>query len=104
METARRRVIARYVGDQDSQVMDQGRCLGIMQKGSKLEALTQLAEDDPTLKIIALEPRDESAVCRNGLFGIFRVLQERIDDSELLSDAEPLEIPAQKLNRILTNI
>ncbi|HMS31462.1 MAG TPA: hypothetical protein PJ984_03635 [Candidatus Saccharibacteria bacterium] len=94
MESALDRVLTRHMGAQDRQTVNRGRCLRVIPQGLRLEELTKLAEVDPTLKIIPLEPHDESSVCRNGLYGIFRVVLKLQEVPEENSDTQAVEMSA----------
>lgn len=94
MESALDRVLTRHMGAQDRQTVNRGRCLRVIPQGLRLEELTKLAEVDPTLRIVPLEPRDESAVCRKGLYGVFRVVPELQEVPEEPSDTQVVEVSA----------
>lgn len=90
MESALDRVLIGHIGSQDLGKVNNGRCLRVMQQGPRLQELAKLAELDPTLKIVELEPREESAVCRSGLYGVFRVPLDSVDELTHAAGDEPL--------------
>lgn len=95
MEPALNRVLTRHMGAQDLETVNRGRLLRVIPQGPRLEALEECAQYDPTLRIVALEPLDESAVCRGGLYGVFRVVPEFQEAAIRSSDSCAVEVPAQ---------